>query len=234
MFKINNINSMTVNLPTINIKAKARHHALFLIIVASLLALVTLLLSQQFWHQYRLVLIFNYLTALVILITGLAKKLEPTFSFNLSPKGIKYNHRYGYWLFSWQQIQRISLIKETTGLAQIELPYLGIKLKDIDYLAKQISPRLANRLIHEQKPLISLAVIQGLLSLEESLLNFNSFTLSSGQIIKGPLAAFLYHCQALHNAFGFHIYLPESSTDRELNDFCYLLKSCMASAKNYD
>jgi len=224
---------MIIKSPTINIKAKARHHALFLIIVASLLTLITLFLSQHFWHQYRLVLMFIYLTALVILITGLAKKLEPTFSFNLSPKGIKYNHRYGHWFVSWQQIQRISLIKETSGLAQIELPYLGIKLKRLDDLTEQISPRLANRLIHEQKPLISLAVLQGLLSLEESLLNFNGFTLSSGQIIKGPLAAFLYHCQALHNAFGFHLYLPESSTDRELNDFCSLLKNCMSSAKNY-
>ena len=89
-------------------------------------------------------------------------------------------------------------------------------------------------MIHEQKPLMALAIIQGLLTIEESQLNFNDFTLSSGRNIKGPLAAFLYHCQTLHNALGYHLYIPESSTDRELQQFCLLLKSCMSSAKNYD
>jgi hypothetical protein len=224
---------MTTPLPTINIKAKARHHAVFLILVASLLALFTLLLSQFYWHQYRLVLIFSYLTSLVIFITGIAKKLEPTFSFILSPKNITYNHRFGHWQLTWQQIQRIALIKETSGMAQIELPYIGIKLKNIDDLAEQLSPRLANRLIHEQKPLIAFAVMQGLLSLEDSQLNFNTFTLASGKIIKGPLAAFLYHSQTLDSAFGYHLYLPENSNDRELSQFCSLLKSCMNNAKNY-
>jgi hypothetical protein len=224
---------MTENLPTINIKAKARHHATFLMFIASLLALLTLLLGQYYWHQYRLVLIFIYLTALVIFITGVAKKLEPTFSFELSPKHLKYNHRYGHWQLTWQQIQRIALIRETSGLALIELPYLGINLLSIDVLAKQVSPRLANRLIHEQRPLMSLAIMHGLLSFEEAQLNFDSFTLSSGEIIKGPLAAFLYHCQTLHKAYGYHLYLPESSTDRELEQFCALLKNCMSNASRY-
>ena len=121
---------MTTNLPLITIKAKARHHGIFLMLVASLLALFTLLLSQIYWHQYRLVLIFLYLTALVIFITGVTKKLEPFFSFNISPQTIKYNHKYGHWQITCQQIQRIAIVQETSGLAQIELPYIGIELKN--------------------------------------------------------------------------------------------------------
>lgn len=222
---------MTTSPPVINIKAKARHHALFLMLVAVIFALVTLILSQFYWHQYRLVFIFIYLTALVIFITGVAKKFEPRFSFELSPAYIKYNHRYGHWKLTWQQIQHIALIKENTGLQQIVLPYIGVRLKNLDDLAAQISPRLANRLIHEQKPLMSLAVMQRQLSLEDSQLNFNPFTLSSGQIIAGPLAAFLYHSQTLHRVFGYHLYLPESSGDRELEQFSSLLNSCMHSAQ---
>ena len=223
---------MTTVSPQINIKAKARHHAIFLMLLASLLVLFILLISQYYWHQYRLVLIFMYLTTLVIFITGVAKKLEPIFSFNLSPKGINYHHRYGKWRITWHQVQRIALVTETSGLTQITLPYIGIKLKNIDDLAAQISPRLANRLIHEQKPLISLAVMQGLLTLEESHLNFDSFTLASGQLIKGPLAAFLYHCKTLEKAFSYHLYLPESSTDRDIAEFCTLLNRCMSNVKN--
>jgi len=224
---------MEAALPVIHIKAKARHHGLFLMCLAVLLVLFTLLLSQFYWHQYRLLLIFSYLTGLVVFITGAAKKLEPKFSFELSPKHLKYNHRYGHWQLSWQQIQHIALIKETAGLTQITLPYIGVRLTHLDNLAAQISPRLANRLIHEQKPLLSLAIVQGLLTLEQSQINFNTFTLSSGQIISGPLAAFLYHCQSLHNAYGYHLYLPEGSTDRELEQFYGLLNNCMRKASHY-
>jgi len=224
---------MPDNVAKITIKAKARHHAIFLMLTACCLVSFTLIVSQFYWHQYRLVLIFIYLTALVIFIIGVAKKLEPKFSFELSPNGIKYNHRYGHWLLTWQQIQRIALIRETSGLTQISLPYIGIRLNNLDELAAHISPRLANRLIHEQKPLMSLAIMQGLISLEQGQLNFNRFTLSSGQIISGPLAAFLYHCQTLHSALGYHLFLPEGSSDRELAQFCSLLNNCMSSAKNY-
>jgi len=119
------------------------------------------------------------------------------------------------------------------GIATVALPYVGIQLKSIDVLAEQISPRLANKLIHEQRPLLSFSVMQNLLSLEETQLNFNSFSLASGKIIKGPLAAFLHHCQILHKGLGYHLYIHESSTDRELEDFCQLLKQCQRHCDNY-
>jgi len=221
---------MTNNSPTIYVKAKARHNGVFLIIVACALALFTLLLSQFFWQQYQLVLIFIYLISLVTLITGIAKKSEPRFSFKLTPEYIKFFHRAGHWQLNWQQIKRLALIKETSGLEQIQLPYIGINLVNIEDLVTQITPRLANRLIHEQKPLMSLAVMQGLLTLKQTQLNFEPFTLSSGKVIKGPMAGFLYHCVTLHNAYGYHLFISEGSTDRELDQFCALLKNCMLKA----
>jgi len=101
---------MTKSLPVINIKAQSNRHALFLMLLAFIMTLITLTFSQDYWRQYQLVLTFIYLCTLVIFITGLAKYLEPTFSLSLSPKGIKYQHRYGQWRVNWQQIQLISLI----------------------------------------------------------------------------------------------------------------------------
>jgi len=220
-------------LPCININAKANQHALFLMLLAVVIFIITLIVSQYYWRSYRLVLIFGYLLAFIFMLTGLLKRSEPRVSFQLSPQCIQYHHRYGNWTLNWQQIQNINTIQEVVGLTTVTLPYVGIRLKSVDVLAEQISPRLANRLIHEQRPLLSFSVMQHLLPLEATQLNFNPFTLASGKIIKGPLAAFLHHCQILHKALGYHLYIPESSTDRETDAFCQLLKQCQHYSANY-
>lgn len=224
---------MNIPSPFINIKAKANHHAVFLILLAVVIFIITLILSQYYWRSQRLILIFIYLLALVILFTGLLKRSEPSVSMILTPRDINYHHRYGNWTLTWQQIQSINTIKEIVGLSTVVLPYVGIRLKSLDSLAEQISPRLANRLIHEQRPLLIFSVQQQLLSFEEIQLNFTPYTLGSGKIIKGPLAAFLHHCQILQKGLGYHLYIPESSTDRELEAFCQLLKQCQHYANNY-
>jgi len=224
---------MTTTPPFINIKAKANQHAVFLMLLAVVIFIITLMVSQHYWRSHRLILVFIYLLTLVIMFTGLLKRSEPRVSFQLTPQRIQYHHRHGNWTLNWQQIQNINTIKEVVGLTTVALPYIGIQLKSVDALAEQISPRLANRLIHEQRPLLSFSVKQHLLSLEETQLNFNPFTLESGKIIKGPLAAFLHHCQVLHKGLGYHLYIPESSTDREIDAFCQLLKQCQHYCANY-
>ena len=224
---------MSKELPVINIKAQGNHHALFLMLTAFIVAFITFIFSQGYWRQFQLVIIFIYLSALVIFITGLAKYLEPQYSLCINPNGIKYQHRYGHWEINWPQIQRISLINETFGLTNIQLPYIGIRLNQLSPLADHISPRLANRLIHEQKPLLAFAIKMDYLTIEQGILNFDPFILSSGEILKGPLAAFLHHSTVLHKTLGYHLFLPETAIDRELNEFCTLLKLCMKSSTEY-
>lgn len=213
---------MTTSLPFINIKAKANQHALFLILLGVTIFIITLAVSQYYWRSYRLILIFTYLLTIVIIFTGLLKRTEPRVTFKLTPQSIHYHHRQGKWVLNWKQIKSINTINEEVGLSSITLPYIGIRLKSVDTLAEQISPRLANRLIHEQRPLLSFSVMQLLLSLEDTQLNFTPFTLASGKIIKGSIAAFLHHCQILHKGLGYHLYIPEQSADREIEDFCQL------------
>jgi energy-coupling factor transporter transmembrane protein EcfT len=225
---------MTKSLPIINIKAQANHHGMFLLLVGWVLLLLTLLVSQFYWQSLRLVLMFISLVALVVIITGLAKLLQPRFSYHITPKILKYQHIYGDWQLAWQQIQAIKPIRETYGLSTLDLPYIGIRLTNIEDLAQQISPRLANRLMHEQQPLLKFAVTQQLLSLEQIQINFTPFPLQSGAQISGPIAAFLHHCESLQSALGYHLYLPETSMDRELNDFHQLLRQCQHTSQHYD
>ena len=224
---------MPVLLPVIKIKANANQHGWFLILFGSTALFIILVLSHYFWRELRLTLIYLILLVIVIILTGILKRLEPTYSLILKPQGIRYFHKYGYWHLSWQQIQNINQLKETSGLTRLELPYIGIRLYDLESLVDQISPRLANRLIHEQKPLMAFAIMHQLISLEQSQLNFSPYQLLSGELVKGPLAAFLHHSQTLYSSFGYHLVIPESSIDRGLNEFCQLLKQCKVAAQHY-
>jgi energy-coupling factor transporter transmembrane protein EcfT len=225
---------MATPLPIINIKAQANHHAMFLLLIGWVLLLLTLLVSQYYWQTLRLVLMFIILVAIVVMITGLAKYLQPKFSYQLTPETLEYRHIYGEWHLAWQQIQAIKPIREVHGLNTIDLPYIGIRLINLEVLAQQISPRLANRLIHEQKPLLKFAFVQQSLSLEQIQIDFTPYPLQSGTQVSGPIGAFLHHCQNLQSALGYHLYLPETSMDRELDDFYQLLSRCQHASKHYN
>ncbi|WDE07748.1 DUF2982 domain-containing protein [Thalassomonas viridans] len=224
---------MNASLPCITIKAKAKNHGLFLLCLGCLLLLLALLCSVFFWQQARLTLIFIDLVALVTCLTGLVKLMEPKFSFFITPAALCYRHRHGKWRLLWQDTLRINPVRETRGIDMQELPYLGIRLKSIDCLAGNISPRMANRLIHEQRPLTLYCLRNNLMTLEQGTMNFLPYKLADGTSIKGPVAGFLHHSCALHKALGYHLFIPDTAIDRDLADFSRLLSQCKSATARY-
>lgn len=220
-------------LPEIEIKPQAKHNGLFLTCMGLIFLAILLIISQFFWLQAKLPLIFLISASLVSLALGIAKLLEPPISFSITPEKISYYHKYGNWQLSWPEIANINIITSSHGLERLQLPYIGIRLHDLSTLANKISPRLANRLIHEQRILLVHSVQQQLLTIEQSQMNFEPFQLSDNSQIKGPIAAFLHQAERLQEALGYHLYLPANSADRTLDEFNQLLKQCRASAGNY-
>lgn len=178
-------------------------------------------------------MIFCYLVSLIIGFVGIVKLLEPRVSFYLTPQLLTYQHRYGRWQIGWQSIVALAPIRHTLGLQIDDLPYLGIRLKSLEQLIDNISPRLANRLIHEQRPLLVYCIRSQLMSMEQGVINFEPFLLSDGSQIKGPLAGFLHQCAALHKALGYHLFIPASAIDRDLVEFASLLRNCKRAAADY-
>ncbi len=227
---------MTVKLvqqPSITIKPIAKHNGIFLCIFGAVLLLTTLLFAQFYWQLYRLSHIFMILLSLVIMLVGVVKLFEPAVSLYLTPSEIIFNHRYGHWQLTWQDIKNINLVSEVVGLQREELPYVGIRLVHIDRIAKNISVRLANRLIHQQKGLIVYSVLHQLMMIEQAQINFEPFFLPNGEVIRGPIAAFLHQTEQLSHAFGYHLFLPADSFDRGIDEFASLLKQCKTASSTY-
>ena len=224
---------MTTTTAKLLIKPLGRHHGLFLCLVGSILLLLTLFCSHYFWLQYRMPLMLMVLISVVIVFIGSLKLSEPQHSFILTPQKLHFARRYGYWQLKWSKIKVIKQVTETCGIEQYHLPYIGIALTNITAIANNISPRLASRLLHEQRPLLAFCLRHQLIAPEQSVINFDAFTSNDGYQITGPVAAFLHHTKVLHHALGYHLYIPETALDRDINDFVTLLKNCQASNSHY-
>ena len=220
----------------IKIIAKANKNGFFLMFVSTILFFITLFISHHYWFEWRLPLITLLLISGIGFVTGLVKKLQPPFSLIISKSGISYHHSSGKWCIGWQDIQYIGRVTSTIGIDRKELPYIGIRLSSMAQLPHQVSPRLANKLIHEQKALLIWAIQEGMITVEESIINFSPYKLASKdkQIrkIKGPHGLFLHQVDVLMKSFGYHLYIPSVALDRDINDFNQLLKACQQYIKH--
>jgi len=209
----------------IQVKPNSKRNRLFLLCLGCLLLCVCLLLNLLFWDDYRIQLIFIMSASFMVLFVGLLKCLEPPISYLITPETISYYHRSGHWYLPWEDILRIGDIRADVLGQHVQLPYLGIRVNSLTNIAQTISPRLANKLLHEQQELLMLAVKNHEIDLQDGMINFEPFELN-GVTYKGPVAAWLYRAEELNKAYGYHLYLPESSFDRGLIEFLGLLKEC--------
>lgn len=222
---------MTTTDQTIRIKAIARHHGLFITLTGIIALVIVAWLCSYYWQLAHFPLLFMVLTCLVTIFIGLLKLAEPNYSLILAPETITFYHRHGRWQFNWQQLGNIHSVTNTVGITRDELNYVGIKLISIETIAKHVSLRLANRMIHEQKPLIHYCIKHQLLTSDQGVLNFEPYILANGQVIKGPLAAFLHHSEILNQALGAHIFISANNLDGSIDGFVAIANRYLTQAK---
>jgi hypothetical protein len=216
---------------TTYIKAIARHHGMFITLMGFIALFIVTLLCNDYWLQARLPLMFTLLACFVTIFIGLLKLAEPKHSLIVAPKTLTFHHRHGCWQFNWQQISNIHCVTNTVGITKEELNYVGVKLTSIDLIAENISLRLANRMIHEQKPLLQYCIKQQLITFEQGILNFEPYVLRNGVVLKGPLAAFMHHSEVLHQALGAHLFISANNLNGSINDFVILTNNYLAKAE---
>lgn len=190
---------------------------------AVLLLLGLMLLLTGNWFAQGLL---SFFLGAVATILGVAKLIEPEVSIELSCDGIEYHHRRGKWFITWDNIQRIDIPRVSQGVEMIELPYIGVRLKYINPVLDNISPRLATGLLTEQRPLLMTAAAQDELMehLEHYLSSEFAPLVVNGERYRGVLAMFGHRCELLASHLGYHLYIPRDCLDREPREFVILLK----------
>jgi hypothetical protein len=215
----------------IKIKPIIKHHGLFICLVSIFCLIVLVIISQFIWLQAKLPLMFLISFSAVMLFLGICKLLEPKYSLLLTPDLCRYQHKKGHWQLPWHEIKAINTVTNTRGINLEQLAYVGVTLHNIDTLIASITPRLANQLIHEQKPLLAYCLSAGLITQQQATLNFEWYTSSKGEKLFGPTAGFLHQCHVLHDALGAHLFIAQINIDRSIEECVELLKRCKASSK---
>jgi hypothetical protein len=208
----------------------------------ALIGIVALVLSATLmvWlpAAYQLTAIFLISASIVTLIIGWFKIREPAHSLILTRDAITYMHRFGQWEVNWQNIQRIDIPSVQKGLEHISLGLVGIKLKQYDPLLSNISPRLANNLLLEQRPLLLQNKPE---VMEENISNYGAnlieddrFKSEQGKEYKGIQAMYANRMSKLRERLGYDLYISEAELDRPVKDFVALLRECQQSALTQD
>jgi len=164
------------------------------------------------------------LVGVCMLAATLAIGLEPRHSLSLSLQRLRYFHRYGQWSVQWNNISRVFQPSFSEGLERKHIPYIAIKLNNLENIAQQISPRLASRLIHEQRGLMILACQLGEISPEQLQLNMANYKMPAGYAITGPIAAWLHQADALAQAYGGHLFIPLNCTYQSADELTALIR----------
>ncbi len=159
-------------------------------------------------------------------VLGISKLMEPEVSVELNQEGFFYHHRRGSLFIGWDNVQRFDIPKGVDGIDMIELPFIGIKLKQINPVLDIIPGRLATGLLTEQRPLLMSAV-----TLDENLEELESYMNSeftplvvNEERYRGVLAMFGHRCEMLSKNLGYHIYIPVDCLDRTSDEFIRLLR----------
>lgn len=149
-------------------------------------------------------------------------------------KVLQERNERGGWILKWRNIQRIDQPRIHLGWDLVELPYIGLKIKDYDAFLTLITPRLAVRLLTEQRAVLMQAMRSersdcptggcgsGLLG--EGLLEESRFCSPSGQRYEGVIAMLGNRMARLRDLLGYDLLVPDNSLDRSPEDFVHLLQ----------
>ncbi|WP_100658002.1 DUF2982 domain-containing protein [Alteromonas flava] len=220
---------MSGNDPIIHIRAQSKRNGITTTLIGCALIVAGFTILSLFREYLFLAGVFVASAGIVGVIMGWFKIREPDFSLEISAAGIRYNHRNGQWLVSWDNIQRIDAPRVTRGLNSHDLEMVGIRLRDPASVINAISPRLATNILMEQRPLLlqnpEANCATGSCG-SADLLEDDTFKLDSGEVLRGIKAMLAHRMRKLRDRLGYDLYIAAAELDRPVAEFVVLLRSC--------
>ncbi|MEO2280411.1 DUF2982 domain-containing protein [Pseudoalteromonas pernae] len=191
----------------------------------SLVVLVTFIQLRP--GEIWLAEIFLLSAALVGMLVGYLKLHEPFFSLFLDNHKLSYNHKYGWWQLNAKNLERVGVPNIHQFEQTIDLNVVGLRLRDEDEFLQRLSPRLAGRLLVEQRHYLMQAIKAYCHDGKECpphwLVEDTEYTSKNGYKYTGLLAMFANRMNNLNFLTGYDILIPASVLDRDIWEFSYLL-----------
>ncbi|MGF1682377.1 DUF2982 domain-containing protein [Photobacterium minamisatsumaniensis] len=194
--------------------------------------LLTAILSFSLPGIAPAAIILLLISASMLALIGYASYQDAALSFTLTFMHIQFHSPNGGWTTRWTNIEQIAQATiEQDGWHQ-PIPWVGIKLKDYEGFIEDICPRVASKLLIEQRPLLVMAHKRSSNTneqLEDILFDDNRTTLASGKTFKG-LQAMLANRMRYNRAYlGYDFFISEDVLDRPAADFAGLARRYLAA-----
>ena len=206
----------------LNIRAHASRHGIEFLLVGGIGLTFIMLFNLLRPGELSIIEIFLASSCIAAIFIGYLKTQEPYFSFTFCKDALIYRHKVGYWQLNRENFHHSGIPKVEQGLEYLELNAVGIKLNNIDEFLMQIQPRIAGRLLIEQRHLFMQVVQKHCKNGDcpsEWLIEETDYTAPSGQIYKGLIAMFANRTQHLRQLTGYDLLLPANVLDVDIWQF---------------
>jgi len=206
----------------LKVRAQASRHGIEFLLVGGIGLVFIMLFNLLRPGEISIVEIFLVSSCLAAIFVGFLKTQEPYYSFTYTNQLLIYHHKVGHWHLKRENFHHSGVPKVEQGLEYLELNAVGIKLNNIDEFLTQIHPRIAGRLLIEQRH-IFMQVVQKHCKNgncpSEWLVEETDYTAPSGQLYKGLIAMFANRTQHLRQLTGYDLLLPANALDTDIWQF---------------
>lgn len=172
--------------------------------------------------EISLIEIFLVSMCIAAIFIGFLKTQEPYYSLVLSESLLVYQHKYGQWQLHVSNLHHSGIPKVADGLEHLELNAVGLKLNDMDEFLSAIHPRIAGKLLIEQRNLFMQAVQKHCKNgncPSEWLIEETQYTSPKGFSYTGLIAMFAKRAKLLELLTGYNLLLPASVLETDIWSF---------------
>ncbi|ATC85642.1 DUF2982 domain-containing protein [Pseudoalteromonas arctica] len=190
------------------------------VLVAGAIGLVFIMLFNLLRPgEISILEIFLVSLCIVAIFIGYLKTQEPYYSLLISESELVYCHKYGAWNMSRNNFHHSGIPKVEDGFDYLELNAVGVKVNDIDEFLTNIAPRIAGKLLIEQRNLFMQVVQKHCKNgncPSEWLIEDTQYTSHKGVSYTGLIAMFANRTKHLQLLTGYDLLLPASVLDRDI------------------
>ncbi|PSW21178.1 DUF2982 domain-containing protein [Photobacterium sanctipauli] len=170
----------------------------------------------------------------ILALVGYKANQGPELSFTLTFMHLQFHSHYGGWTARWNNIDRIGQASvEKEGWYQ-PIPWVGVRLKDYQAFIEAICPRVATKLLMDQRPLLIIAhrnAGETEEQIEDILFDDRHYHLSSGKTLKGLQAMLANRMHYNRRYLGYDFFISEDVLDRPAAEFAGLARNYLARCR---
>jgi hypothetical protein len=209
------------NKDKLNIKYRAQgaRNGAEILIVGAICLVVIMAFNLLRPGEISIIEIFLVSLCIAAIFVGFLKTQEPFYSLVLNESALVYNHKYGSWSLSHHNLHHSGIPKVEEGLEHLELNAIGLKINDVDEFLTRLAPRIAGKLLIEQRHFFMQVVQKHCKNGDcpsEWLVEDTQYTSPKGMRYTGLIAMFANRTKHLQRLTGYDLLLPASALDRDI------------------